>query len=487
MSFLSRAALTVANALTFGALSGEVERAYYEGAKTSRLNRDFNLTNEHFEVLAGQDRELLKARSRWLSANNPIVKSIDNSIIKNSVGTGIRLQSKVKPEDLKQSKEFNKEIEALWAEFIQKENFDLAGLSGLYDFQKLALRHKLADGEILVNKVFTSDKLFPLKFQFVESDMFDNTKTSNKNNSVFSGVEVNSVGRPVAYWLKTSAGSYASKSFLAKNIIHFYNRHRATQYRGIPDNAPVINNLKDFQAYNDYEIIKNRVLSAFSLFIKTGNTQGSMFGDKKTGEKQGSSDPIKEITSGMIKYLRPNEEVQTVQSNQLGNSYPDFVTTTVRLIAAGRDISYELAFRDYTKVNFSSARASLIQDNKRFDEEQMFMVDNLLNPMFIEFVDSMVLAGRLKAPKDYWSNKHKYVKPNWVMPKREWVNPIQDMKAIEKEIELNMSSQTKAAASRGQDFETIVDEKIAEEVMIKEKRKKAGLSVDEEGDDAKAA
>jgi len=487
MSIFTNTLFRTVNALSFGTVGRELKRAYYEGAKTSRLNRDFNLTNNHFEMLAGSDRELLKARARWLSANNPIVKSIDKSIVKNVVGTGIRLQSKVKDKEFKGAKRFNEDIERLWEEFIKKENFDLAGLSGLYDFQKLSLKHKLMDGEILVNKVWTKDKLFPLKFQLVESDMFDNTKTSNKNNSVFSGVEVNSAGRPTAYWLKTAINSNGSKAFKAENIIHFYERDRATQYRGITDYAQVINNLKDFAAYNDSEIVKNRILASFATFIKTSNTAGSMFKDKLTGQAQGSPDPIKEITAGMIKYLRPQEEVQTIQSNQLGNSYPDFVTTTVRLIAAGRDISYELAFRDYSKVNFASSRAGLIQDNKRFDAEQLSITTNLLTPMFSDFVDSMVLAGRLTVPKDYWTDKSKYIQPVWIMPRREWVDPVKDIKAIEKEIELKMTTQTKAAASKGQNFEDIVDEQIAEEVMIKDKRKAAGLSETEEDEDAKTA
>lgn len=487
MNLLARLSLAAVNVLTFGAVGSEVERAYYEGAKTSRLNRDFNLTNNHFEELAASDRDLLKARARWLAANNPITKSIDKSIIKNSVGTGISLQSKVKQVDFKGFKQFNTDIEKLWKEFIKKENFDLAGLSGLVDYEKLSLKHKLMDGEILINKVWTKDKLFPLKFQLIESDMFDSTKTANNKNQVFSGVEVNSVGRPVAYWLKTSVNSNGSKAFKAENIIHFYERDRATQYRGITDYAQVINNLKDFQAYNDSEIVKNRILASFGMFIKTGNTSGSMFGDKQAGKKQGSSDPIKEITAGMIKYLRPNEEVQTVQSNQLGTSYNDFITTTIRLIAAGRDISYELAFRDYTKVNFSSARAGLIQDNKRFDAEQLSMTTNLLTPMFEAFIDSMVQVGRLKVPNDYWIEKSKYIQPVWIMPRREWVDPVKDIKAIEKEIELKINTKTRAAASKGVNFEDIVDEQIAEEVMIREKRKAANLPEIKEEDDAKSA
>jgi len=112
------------------------------------------------------------------------------------------------------------------------------------------------------------------------------------------------------------------------------------------------------------------------------------------------------------------------------------------------------------------------------------MVENLLNPMFAEFVNSMVLANRIKPPKDYTTNKNKYIKPVWIMPKREWVDPSKDIKAIEKEIELGMNTKTKAAASKGQNFEDIVDEQIAEEVMILEKRKKAGLTTNEEEDNA---
>ncbi|OCL85796.1 Phage portal protein, lambda family [Aliarcobacter thereius] len=177
----------------------------------------------------------------------------------------------------------------------------------------------------------------------------------------------------------------------------------------------------------------------------------------------------------MIKYLRPGEEVQSIQSNQLGNSYSEFIKNTIRIIAAGRDISYELAIRDYSQVNFSSARASLIQDNKRFDDEQILLIEDALNPMFEMFIDSVVLSGVLKLPNDYWTNKEKYIKPIWIKPTREWVDPLKDIKAIEYEIKLGLNSKTRAAAGKGRDYEEILEEQINEEKMMLEKRKKAGL------------
>jgi lambda family phage portal protein len=475
MNFIARSLAVATNILTFGALGKEYERAFYEGAKSTRLNRDFNVTNNHFELQVASDRDMLKARARWLAANNPITKSIDRSIIKNVVGTGIRLQSKINEKDIKNAKEINDQIEKLWDEFSKKQNFDLTGRIGLYRFQKLILKTKMTDGEILINSVWTKDKKFPLKFQLVESDQLDSSMTNYKNNTVFSGVEVDSVGKPVAYHLKKEINSFSSERFESKDIIHFYDIERASQYRGVSDYAQTINNLKDFSAYNDSEIVKNRILASFATFIKTSDISKNMFADKATGQKQGTPDPIKEITAGMIKYLRPGEEVMNVQSNQLGNSYNDFITNTIRLIAAGRDISYELAVRDYSKVNFSSARAGLIQDNKRFDDEQTTMVSEALDPMFEKFIDSQVLVGNLKLPNDYWTDKSKYIKPSWIMPKREWVDPLKDIKAVSMEIELGMNSKTRAAASKGLDFEDILNEQIEEEKMIKQKREDAGL------------
>ena len=479
MNFIARSLAVATNLLTFGALSKEYERAFYEGAKSTRLNRDFNVTNNHFELQVAADRDMLKARARWLAANNPITKSIDKSIIKNVIGTGIRLQSKINEKDIKNAKIINDQIENLWNEFSKKTNFDVSGRIGLHRFQKLILKTKMTDGEILINSVYTKDPKFPLKFQLIESDQFDGSLTNYKNNTVFSGVEIDSVGKPVAYHLKTSINSFGSDRFDAKGIIHYFDIERATQYRGVSEYAQTINNLKDFSAYNDSEIVKNRILASFATFIKTTDVSRGMFADKQTAQKQGAADPIKEITAGMVKYLRPGEEVSNVQSNQLGNSYNDFITNTIRLIAAGRDISYELAVRDYSKVNYSSARAGLIQDNKRFDDEQTMLVTEALDPMFEMFMDSMVLNGQLKFPNDYWTEKYKYVKPIWIMPKREWVDPTKDIKAVVSEIELGINSRTRAAASKGQNFEDILDEQIQEEVMIKEKREKAGLITNE--------
>lgn len=473
-------AYKISNVLSLGLLG--VVRSYFDAASYNRLNRDFRPQLGHFELQASRDRAILVANARKLSANNPICKSIDNAIIKNVVGTGITLQSKIDENTLKNSKNFNDEIEKLFKEWSKPANIDITNRFSLTQMLKNILKAKMVDGEILINCIWTKDKKFPLKLQLLEADMLDLSLVTYGENDVFSGVEVDSYGKPVAYHIKTKFNSNESKRFEAKNIIHFYDPDRVSQYRGITDYSQVIETLKDFQAYNDAEIKKNRTLASMNIFLKSKDIASNIFGDKQKGQNLGYDTPIKEVSSGMIHYLNHNDEVITVQSNQLGSNYEPFIKHTVRLISAGRDISYELAIKDYSQVNFSSARASLIQDNKKFDYEQKLLVEKILNPIFELFLDSQVLSGNIKPPKDYTLNKDDYLKPVWIMPTREWVNPLQDIKALEYELKLGLTTLTRASAQRGRDFEEILRERLDEEKEIIKKRKKAGLPVETEED-----
>ena len=118
MNKIARTVLWASNVLTLGVVAKVYERAFYEGAKQTRLNRDFNISNNHFELQVSGDRDMLRARARWLSANNPICKSIDRSIIKNCIGSGISLQSRINKDEVKNAENLNKQIEILWNEFV---------------------------------------------------------------------------------------------------------------------------------------------------------------------------------------------------------------------------------------------------------------------------------------------------------------------------------------------------------------------------------
>lgn len=422
--------------------------AYFQGAKRTRLNRDFAINGGHFESLAAPDRALLRDRARWLSANNPICSSIDNSIIKNVIGSGIKLQSKIKDKQ-----DLNEQIEERWREFCLSP--EIKGNISMAQLQELILRAEQVDGEILIRHAYIKGSSNPYKVQLIESDLLDENKHDEKK--LFSGIEVDEFGRAKKYHISKGYGSLENIAIDSSEIIHFFNPIRASQLRGISAYAKVINDLKDFAAYNEAVITKERANASLALFV-TSPTGGAFSGD--------SSDGITELSAGMIKHLRPGEDIRTLQPTNIGSTYPDFISTAIRIIAAGRDCSYELAFRDYSKTNYSSARASLLQDHATFNRHHE-RLSAVLSSIFSRWLDAEVMSGNIAIP-DYENKKGAYKRPFWIRPRREWTDPQKMINATEKEIKLGLTTRTRVCAELGVDFEDVVKELAREQKMLEE-------------------
>lgn len=438
-----------------------INRTFYKGAEYSRLNADFqHASNSDFEELASGERDIMRARARWLYENNPIIGNIDEAIKLNTVGTGITLQSKIT--DIPNSDYLNREIELIFNDWCGE--CDLTNRMNFYELQELILQERMVDGEILINKTY--DKRNSLQLQLIDSSRFDNTKMKLQDGKqlIIGGVEIDRVGRVQKYHILDDGYSLKSIELNSNQLIHYLRYGKNTQYRGVTEYKRTITDLKQFMAYQDSTVIGARARANIAYAIKTmGNSAGKL-------QKDETGKAIKRVTAGMVKYLRPGEEIVQLEPKEVGDNYNDFVTTAIRMISIARSVSYELAFRDYSQVNFSSARASIIQDNKLFDYNQMHLIRKVLTPIYSDFLDSIVLSGKIKKlnPSDYFRNRNLYFKPWWIPPKREWVDPAKDLKSLQMEIELGINSRTNIAKSKGRDWDEILEElKNEEEIMRK--------------------
>lgn len=447
---------------------GDAKAEFYEGGKHTLANRDFyNASTDDFERLASADRDTMRARARWLHENNPIVANIDETIINNTVGTGIRFQSNTGMEKV------DAELESLWREWCDRQNLDVTGRYDMHDFQRILLGQRMTDGEILVQKVISTNKFFPLSLQAIEVDNLEQSGfLPTVNGKIVDGIELNRFGKPVAYIFQDR---HTNKKFSvkAKNIINFYRpENRFSQYRGISEYKQIILSLKNFAAFNDATIESARARANIGYVIERD------YGLGKQGKNiVGTDKQIEEINGVFVEHLNGGEKLKVIDPTASGTGYKDFVDFTVRMIATGRKVSYELAFKDFTKTNFSSARASLIQDHKLFDSNQEHMANYFLNPIYETFVRTMVMAGNVRTinQSEFWKNPKRFIKPQWITPERIWIDPLKEIKAVAQEIELGITTLTEVAKSKGKDFETLVQQRLKENEMLR----KAGLLSEE--------
>ncbi len=404
----------------FGNLFGtKKKRAFFEGARRTKVNRDFaNASDQPFEKLAITDRDTMRARARWLSANNPIMSNIDATITANVIGSGIKLQADGKIEDA-----FN-----TWA-----KTCDLTGRMSFYDMQRILLKTRMVDGEAFIYKKITKDGL---KLQLIEADQLDTYKGE-------SGITLDDDGKPKMYHFKSGSESV---DIAAEHIINYYKPIRISQYRGVSEYSQSIIDIKNFSAFvsANIESLRARANVAYAVY---GEEDPGLYGGTTEDDEK-----IQTVNSAMVYYLSGASKIEALDSHTTPVNFKEFVDSTVRMLATARNISYELAYRDFSQVNFSSARASIIQDNKRFDAEQQHMIEKVLDDIFKTWYETEILSGRIAESVPVHQ---------WITPAREWVQPDKDLKVALDKVANNLAAPEDIARALGQDYEETLRRKRA--------------------------
>lgn len=437
-------------------------RTFYEGGKKTQANKDFWNANSNFETTATMDRDTLRARARWLYANNSIMANIDGAIVDNVIGQGIKFQSRIG------KKKLDDDIERRWKIWSENKTLcDSAGKLIFGDIQRVLLGTRMVDGEVFIYKRYTDNGL---QLQLIEADALD--------SGLDNGVEKDGSGKVTGYRFKVANpdGSYSSQTttIKAEYIINYYKAERFTQDRGVSEYKQAIIDIKNFSGFQSATIKGARARASIAYTVKADVNPNEM---GVTGEKD---ERLQEINGLMVYYLKQGESIDKSAPQGSSDDYKAFTETTIRLMATARRVSYELAFKDYSKVNFASSRASLIQDNYRFDGEQIHFISYVLNDIYATWLEIEIMRGNIKIPLvKFMTDKTEFLKQKWITPKRSWVDPLKDLLATEKEISLNLTTQTNEAMAQGNDFEEILEQKAREVELLK----KHGLWVEPEDKD----
>jgi len=459
-----------------GFIANVAQRNFYEGGKITKANSDFWNANSDFETTAISDRDRLRARARWLSGNNPIMDNIDNAIINNVIGNGITMQS------ITGKTKFDGDVEERFKAWSSNPKLcDSAGLLTFSTIQRMTLKARMVDGEIFIYKRVTKEGL---KLQMIEADALDAGRQDG-------GIETDNTGRPIKYhFLDANNNKFSIKG---DYIINYFLAERATQRRGLSEYKQAIVDIKNFSAFQTASIQGARARANIAYSVENSQTSGSPYG-VDVDDSSGKDERIQSINGVSVLYMRQGEKVSKLDPDSVATDYVQFSESTIRLMATARKISYELTFRDYSKVNFASSRASLLQDFKRFDFEQTHLVDYILNDVYRTWLETEILLGRIKA-NGFEKDPFKWVKPKWIMPKRDLVDPLKEITAIEKKIRNNLTCETDVANSltcetdvansMGEDYEEILKKK-AKEIELKEKYKLPDYTLipEEQGDDS---
>lgn len=450
-------------------------RGFYDAGSGDRLNSGWTPVNASAEQTDYPQRNVIRARARDLERNSDVAEAIIGPLERNVVGTGIKLQAKVKKNDGSEDEFINDQIEDIWEEWCRARNCDVTGQQSFQELQAMAMRRLCVDGGIIFIKVYTDIGPVPFQLQSREVDELDTSMNSLpglvKNNRVYGGIEYDEYNKPVAYYLKkyTPDGYWTGQSerIEAQRVIFLWKKYRPSQLREISPLAKTLPRVRDINEFVEAVSVKERILACLSVFIKKqapgGVGRGLAGGktDNQSGYQQ------KTISPGMIQELLPGEDIAAVNPSGQASSAKDFITTQQRLAGSGQGLSYEAVSRDMSQVNYSSARQGLLEDQRTFAMWQQFLIEHFCREVYTEFVISAVLSGQLQI-KDFWQDKRRYLKHVWIPPGWSWIDPLKEVTANAKALDTGQDTLANICAQRGSDWREMLQQRAQEIKLAKD-------------------
>ena len=432
------------------------EQRSYDAGNYRGSNTNWRAVNAPAELNNQLSRDTIRARARDLENNSDLMGAVIGAYKRNVIGGGYTLQAG------HENEEINDELERLWKNWCKKQNCDILGTQSFNQILRMLIRRKKIDGGILIVKRYTKNGMIPLQIQVLEVDELDITQSQPKykKNKVIGGIEINEFNKTIGYWIRQySLDGFQSEPpiFLEEKEVVFYcSKARPSQVREISDMAPTITRIRDINEFANTISIKERVLACLAIFIKrvvpTGGI-GRFGGDKEGKDNQYEGQTL---SPGMIGTLNPGDEVQVVNPNGQATDATTYIKMQQRMIGAGQGISYEALARDMNETNYSSARQGAIEDELTFVEEKELLME-VMTEIYETFVISCVLAGKLQN-KDFWENKDKYLKHEWVQAPKKWIDPLKEANANKVALQSGQKTFAQIAAENGKDWKEQINE-----------------------------
>lgn len=442
--------------------------------------------------------DLLRQRSREMCRNNPIAASMAHAYVRNVVGTGLRPSSCVDHELLgitpQQAEAFNDAADRIFARW--QPFADAAGKTDFYGLQRLAMRRWFEDGDVFsVTSMSTQrNRPFDTQVEIVEADRVETPRDRLADTNTRAGIVFGRTANALRYWIRLGhPGDVglpgqsraaieqrfrlvpAYDEFGRRICAHLFDPKRGGQTRGEPRLTPVMPWLRQLGGFLDAELIAQRIQACFGVVIK--KTGVGTFVDPNA-ERDADGRPRFKFTPGFNLELGVNEDVVFADPKRPGGGFDPYVRFMLQAIGAGMELpGLEVVLLDFTRSNYSSARAVIIDSRRAFTHAQQVLVHRFCAPARDALLEEAWLRGELEVPGgDFYGQRDLWCQAEWVPEGWAWVDPRADAEASEKKMELGLSNRSIEARALGRDWEGVLRQKLLEEQREKEIREELGLS-----------
>ena len=444
----------------------KIARRAYAGAKADRLTNSWVATNESINDDLRSGGLVLRNRARDLSLNNDYIRKWLDLVVANTVGAkGITLQVKTRTTKGKLDEKTNRIIEQKWKQWQQPEHCSSDGRNTWFEAQRLFIISAARDGEVLI-RIIRDGSHFGLKLQFLDINRLDETYNVHlKNGNVINmGIEIDPIGKPVAYHLLTNSTtpySHGGRSFEripSEDMIHAFKAERPEQIRGATWMASVMSTLHHLDSYLESEMVGARIAASKMGFYT------SEAGDSFVGDEDVAGNLVSDAEPGSFEQLPAGTSFTTFDPQHPSSAFKDFTKCVLRSVAGGLSISYSSLSSDLEGVSFSSIRTGVLEERDQWRQNQQWMIDHFLNRVYKEWLSMVLLNGALRFT---FADYEKLSAIHWQPRGWDWVDPLKDARANQEAVLAGTKTASEVIAASGNDIEDVYAQLQYEQELAK--------------------
>lgn len=493
---------------------------YSEGGAShnNKSLKGYNPRKLGYKADIGANLSTLRDRSADLAINTPVGTAAINTSTTHTVGAGLNVFPRPKFQILGISAEdaraWARKVRAEFDLWADSKDCDIYRKNNLYDMQSIAYQGYLTDGDsfaVLRRKPTTPDMPYTLRLQLIEGNRVSNPLTtstyatgdptgvevlnSDNGNRILNGVEIDTDGAIVAYWVSNQVPGEPVSSLLTTwarveaygkrtsipNVLQISNDTRPEQYRGVPYLAPVIETLKQVYRYTNAELTSAIIKSYFALFFTEAVTNSGSLNDMLADN--GVDDPTEPVVDvseynlgpGTLNALPKGVDVKSVDASNAQSTFEVFSTQLIKQVGAALNQPYEVLMKNFNS-SYSASRAAMLQAWEEYKLRRKWFARDFCQPIYEVWLMEAVANGRIEAPgffddpliRKAWCNA------DWFGPTMSILDPVKDMNGSTLRVENGVSTREREAAEMtGTDLE----ENIAQLAFEKQLMEKYGMGL----------
>jgi lambda family phage portal protein len=432
-------------------------------------------------------------RARDLARNSGIAGGFIRTSQDNIIGHQLRLNANpdyaLLGRDKGWAREWSKATEAEFRTWAETTECDAGRQHTLWGHARLAVASAMTSGDHITLPLWLPrpDSRWATRLQSIESDRMSTPPQQQADPMVRNGKRVDQYGAPVTYYLqKNHPGDVyglttqfnrdeweavpAFTPWGRRRVIHLFDQERPGQSRGAPIFTKVLREFKVSSEYVGNEVHASAANAMIAAFLESDldpATASELFGsdlsqqDESYWKSVGDKWNRKKMESGLVMQLPLGAKLSGFNPNRPNVAFGPFLEYVSRYIGAGLNIPYELLMKDFSKTNYSSARAALLEAWRYFLSYRRTFTDQYLSAVYALWMEEAVNTGRVEAP-DFYANTYAYLRARWTFAGRGWVDPVKEAQAAKLRLETGLSTLEAECAEQGQDWEEVAEQRAVE-------------------------